>query len=107
FWARPAGLAERRKPGAGPLAKDAIVLTVAVLEQPVGDRYLNVGLWAAADEQVVALDRRAALEDNGVRVGVVDGIPPAEFLALLTADRSNPTSRQHLTRAGSPKVLPL
>jgi hypothetical protein len=107
FWARPSELVERLKPSAGPLGNDTIVLTVAVLDLPVGDRYLNEGLWTAADEQVVALDRRAALEDNGFRVGVVDGIPPAEFLTLLTSHRSNPTPRQPVTRAGSPKVLPL
>lgn len=102
---RPNGLVERLKPFAGPRGADAITLVVAPLEQPVGDRFLNDGLWAAADEQVIELDRKAALEDNGFRVGLVGGILPAEFLALLTDQRNNPSGRQSLTRAGTAKPM--
>src|SRR5438094_255574 len=110
FWAppgRPAGLVESLKPFAGLRGADVVVLDVALLEQPVGDRFLNEGLWAAADEQVFDLDRKAVLEDNGFRVGLVGGIPPAEFLALLTVERSCPDPHRVRMPAGNTKPVPL
>jgi hypothetical protein len=71
-----------------PSGPDVIQMHVALLERPVGDPYINGGLWTTSDEQVVALERRATLEDNGFRVGQIGGIPPAEFFALLTSERS-------------------
>src|SRR5262249_29677319 len=72
-----------------------------------GDRYLNDRLWSAADEQVIDLERKAVIEDNGLRVGLLGGILPTEFQALLTSERSNPAARQHLMRLGNAKPLPL
>src|SRR5882724_6549743 len=83
---QPNKLVESLKPSAGPRGADAIVLEVALLEQPLGDRYLNEGLWSAADEQAIDMDRKAALDDNGFRIGLVGGIPPAELLNLLTSE---------------------
>src|SRR6478672_11895559 len=104
---RPAGLIERLKPFTGPQGADAVALEVALLEGPVGDRYLNAGLWTAADEQVVAPERKAVLEDNGFRVGQVGGLVPAEFLELLTSPRSNPDPHGVQMRAGNAKLLSL
>jgi hypothetical protein len=110
FWAppgRPAGLVEPFKPFTGPRGADAVLLDVAVVEQPVGDRYVNHGLWADADEQVCDLERKAALAENGFRVGLVGGNPPFAFLGLVTSERSCPDPRRVQMRAGNAKPLPL
>lgn len=102
----PDGPATALKPLAGPLGTDVVGLRVAVLEVPVGDRTANVSLWAGIDEQVVALDRRAAVDDNGFRVGVV-GLHPDGLDDLLNSTRSNPNPRWVQMRAGHARVLPL
>jgi hypothetical protein len=94
------------KPLAGPQGPDAVGLRVAVLEVPVGDRTANGKLWSTIDEQVVALDRRAALDDNGFRIGVV-GPRPDGLDDLLNSPRSNPNPRWVQMRAGHARVLPL
>src|SRR5437867_1442363 len=75
------------KPLAGPQGADAVGLLLSVLEVPVGSRFANGDLWAMIDEQVVPLDHKAALEDNGFRIGVVGGIRPDGFDDLLTKPR--------------------
>jgi hypothetical protein len=94
------------KPLAGPLGPDAVGLLVAVLEVPVGDKAANGPMWTAIDEQAVALDRRAALDDNGFRVGVV-GLRPDGLDDLLNSPRSNPNPRWVQMRAGHARALPL
>jgi hypothetical protein len=102
---RPTGLVERLKPFAGLNGADTVTLVIAPLELPVGDRYLNDGLWATADEHILDLDRKAVLEDNGFRIGMLGGIPPAEYLNLLTSPRTNPNARRSFTRAGTAKTV--
>src|SRR5262245_4946867 len=104
---RPAGTVTAAKPAAGPQGADAVMLVVAVIEQPVGDGYLNRDLWAALDEGVVDLERKAVLEDNGFRVAVTGGQPPDGLLDLLLSERSNPAARQLSTRAGTAKAINL
>jgi hypothetical protein len=104
---KPAGLVTAAKPPVGPPAADAVVLEVSVIEQPVGDGYLNRGLWATVDEGVVELDRKAILEDNGFRVAVTGGQPPDRLLDLLTSERSNPNARRWQLHAGTAKTAAL
>src|SRR5436305_7184312 len=68
---------ERLRPFHGPVGPDVVQMDVALLERPVGDPALNQGLWALADEQVIALEQKGVLEDNGFRVAQVGGITPA------------------------------
>src|SRR5947209_16342856 len=95
------------KPIIGPAGGDAVGLEVALLELPVGDRYANGELWATIDEQVVAPEKRAALDVNGFRVGVIGGVRPSRFDDLLNSPRSNPKPEWLQTRAGRAKVVPL
>ncbi|HEX4591105.1 MAG TPA: hypothetical protein VH120_14300 [Gemmataceae bacterium] len=104
---RPDGPSTSLKPVTGRPMADAVGLEVALLEVPVGDRYANGGLWASVDEQVVALERKAALDDNGFRIGIIGGVRPSEFDDLLKSPRSNPTPHWLQTRAGRPKLLPI
>lgn len=79
---------DRFRTGDGPPAPDLIHMEVAILEVPPGDHYANQELWAQADDQVLPLDQKVLLEDNGFRVGQVGGMPPPGLQALLTSERS-------------------
>ena len=74
------------------ISPDHALLEVALLERPVGDDYINGQLWEHADELIVDLDRRGALEENGLRLGQLVGAPPSHFQQLLLSKRfcSNP-----------------
>jgi hypothetical protein len=88
-----------------PAGADIVRLDVALLERRVGDPYLNEGLWTLADESGVPLESRAALEENGFRIGQVGGLPPPELLALLTSERSCANPRQIRLHTGDAKDL--
>lgn len=90
---------------AGPTGPDAVQMDVALIERPVGDAYLNKELWLAADEQVVSLDNKATLQDNGFRIAQVGGITPAGLQALLTSDRSCANPRRLRMQTGKATKL--
>src|SRR5437870_10332225 len=71
-----------------PTGPDVVNMEVVLLERPVGDSYLDHELWQTADEQVVPLERKAVLEENGFRVGQIGGQTPVGLQALLTSERS-------------------
>lgn len=96
----PAGLG-------GPAGEDGVQIDVAVIERPLGDRYLNGELWQLADEQGVTLERKAVLEENGFRVGQVGGLLPAGLQGLLTSPRSCPDPHRLSVRAGNPTAVTL
>lgn len=72
----------------GPQGPDVVQIDVALVERPAGDPYINGPLWACADEQVVALESKAILEDNGFRIGQIGGITPVELQTLLVSERT-------------------
>jgi hypothetical protein len=86
---------------------DVVVLEVALIQRPVGDRYLNAELWETADEQVIALESRAQLEDNGFRIGQIGGIMPAGLQTLLTSERSCANPRRLQLHSGKTRQLVL
>jgi hypothetical protein len=96
----PAGLG-------GPAGEDVVQIDVALVERPLGDRYVNGELWELADEQGVTLERKAVLEENGFRVGQVGGLPPVGLQALLTSPRSCPDPHRLAVRAGNPTAVTL
>jgi hypothetical protein len=86
---------------AGPnLGKDIIQMDVVLLERPVGDPFINKELWDFTDEQVVGMDHKAALDDNGFRVGQIVGMPPGRLQSLLTSERSCINPRRRLLPSG-------
>lgn len=93
--------------GGAPQGSDVVQIDVALLERPLGDAYINQGLWAFADEQVVALESKAVLEDNGFRIGQIGGITPAELQTLLTSERSCANPRRIQLHAGKPTQVVL
>lgn len=100
-------IVQRCRPTTSPtaLSQETVMLDVAVLEVPLTDRTSLASVWTSADEQIVPAEHKARLEDNGFRVGVVGGIPPAALLTLLTSDRTNPSPHQWIRKPGDAKVL--
>lgn len=96
---------DRRKPFQGPIGPDVVQMEVMLLERPAGDAYLSEHVWKVADEQVVSLEQKAVLADNGIRVGQIGGITPAELQRLLTSKESNPNPRGKQLHAGHAVTL--
>src|SRR5262249_8842816 len=90
-----------------PSGSDLVNLEVVLLERPVGDPYINEDIWSYADEQAVALERKAVLQDNGFRIGEIGGPTPAGLLSLLTSERCSSDPRHIFVHAGTPRPLPL
>lgn len=86
--ARPTSWLDRFLQPAGPVGPDTIQMDVALIEKPFGDSYLNRDLWNDADEQIIPLESKAVLEDNGFRIGQIGGITPVGLQLLLTSERS-------------------
>ena len=95
--ARPSNLVRRWQPFMG---DDAVQIDVALIVRPVGDPYLNKDLWTQTDEMVVDLERRPALEENGLRVGQVVGVTPAQLQELLKSERWCNNQRRRLLPCG-------
>jgi hypothetical protein len=98
---------ERTSPLQGPTGSDVVQIDIALLEQSLGDRYVNEDLWPLVDEQFVPLDRKRLLTENGFRVGLVSGITPDGLQAMLTSARSNPNPREKRMRAGNTSSVEL
>jgi len=99
-----AALADRLR-GFPSLPSDAVQLEVAVIERRLGDSYLNREVWTFTDEQVVDLEHKAALGDNGFRVGQVVGMTPSGLQSLLTSERACIKHRNYLLGEGKTKSL--
>jgi hypothetical protein len=72
---------------------DVVYVQVAMLERPVDDPYINQELWTVVDEEAVPLDSKARLQENGLRVGVLGGLPPARLQKMLTSERGSANRR--------------
>src|SRR5262249_52482771 len=91
---------DRWRPFHGSAGVDVIELRVSLVERLPGDPFINQELWTLADEQIIPLERKAALEENGFRVGQIGGNTPAGLLTLLTSGRSNVNPRGLFVHAG-------
>jgi hypothetical protein len=80
-----------------PKGPDGVIVEVAPLIVPIGDRYANDEIWTTTDEQILPAATRVRLEENGLRVGVVSsGRTPDGLQKLLTSKRSNPDNNSDL-----------
>ena len=98
---------DRWRPFHGAAAVDVVELQVSLVERPPGDAFINQELWTLADEQIIPLERKAALEANGFRVGQLGGNTPAGLLTLLTSERSNVNPRRFFLHAGQSTLVVL
>jgi hypothetical protein len=97
---RPSSWLESFKSSKGFLRPDVVQLDVALLERPVGDEFLNRDLWNFTDEQMIALERRPIVDENGFRVGLIVGMPPGAFQDLLASERSCINPRRRIVASG-------
>ncbi len=104
---QPTGWLDRLQPWRGLASANVIQMDVAILEATPGDHFLNEGLWEQADEQVVSLDRKATVDDNGFRVGQIGEVMPVRLQALLNSPHSCVVQRRHQVRAGDPITVVL
>jgi hypothetical protein len=86
-------------------APDLVVMDVALLEAGLVDDFLTSGVWSQVDEQVVALSHRPDLEDNGFRIGLLGGLPPAMLQERLSSPRSCPDPRRLQVHAGKEETI--
>src|SRR5207249_539847 len=93
---------DRWRPFHVPAAADVIQVEVSLVERPPGDSFINQELWTLADEQIVPLERKAVLEENGFHVGQLGGNTPAGLLTLLTCEQSNVNPRRLFVHTGQP-----
>lgn len=80
--------------------KDIVQMDVALLELPVGDAFINHELWNNTDEQIVDLEHKAGVDDNGFRIGQIIGMTPGHLQGLLTSKRSCINPRRRLLPSG-------
>jgi hypothetical protein len=93
------------RPNDGPVGPDVVVMDYALLEAPLGEEYIDRGVWAEVDGQVVDSQVRAAVEDNGFRVGQVGGNPPARLQKMIETDRFCAVRHRRRFRAGERSEL--
>jgi hypothetical protein len=102
---RPTGWLERLYGPQTPLGPDAVLIDMMVIEQRLGDKFLNGEVWDATDCQVVGLEQQGLLADNGLRVGQVIGMVPGKLQNMLTSERYCVRKRRQIMAAGQTTVL--
>jgi len=98
---------DRLHPAQDPQHDDLIALEMALIERPIYDAYLDKDLWSVVDERLGSLASRSALQANGFKVGELGGVAPAEFMRMLTSNRSCINPRSITLRSGGSTKLVL
>jgi len=80
-------LTARKGPTLAPATADALILQTVLIEQSIGDPFLDADLWQVA-ASAVSGEQKALLAENGLRACVVRGHAPPRFLELLTSEQS-------------------
>ena len=82
------------------------LLTVVILSRPLHDEVIDKVLWGRLDEQSVGADARRALEENGLRIGLLTGSLPDEVDAIVKAPpphRVEPV--KYIQQEGEPAII--
>ncbi len=82
------------------LDPQAVIIEFAQLERAVGDPYINRELWTHIDQLAVDLEKKDVLETNGLRVGQLVGLTPADLQTLLTSERWCAKPYRRITSSG-------
>ena len=103
--APPDGPVRARSFGPTSPPAEGIYVEHVLIEQPVGDPFLNRDLWAAgpsaAPPSVTAL-----LAENGLRAAVVGGNLPPKFQALLSSEPDTVNARRFVFGTTKETVIP-
>jgi hypothetical protein len=80
---------------------DVVELHYIFLEADANDPKVNEEVWTSdVDEQCIPLDTKAALGQNGIRLGKIGSRLPNSILSLLESDKKNETGRRHHATSG-------
>lgn len=90
----------RLKPKAPEVAPDLVEIHYIFIEREEGNKLLNEGIWAEADEQAVGLELKSHLQRNGLRFGRLGSRLSAELIKLLENSNSSGEGRRHQTKSG-------
>ncbi len=83
-----------------------VILTTGLIELPPGDPYLTAGLWRDATDPLPHATS-AVFSRNGLRVGVLGGLRPARFDALLASDATFRDATHRTLPPAATKVIPV
>jgi hypothetical protein len=81
-------------------AEDLVAVEAAVVRLPLQDPFATRALWREVDELVLPLDKRLALEANGLRTGIISGNVSADLQCLLTSKEACVACRRVAVRPG-------
>jgi hypothetical protein len=104
---RPSTWLDRLRAPRSSLGPDAVVLDLIVIEQPLGDAFLNRELWQSTDYLAGGIDRKRLLDDNGLRIGTIVGMNPERLQGLLGMDRYCVTRRRQVLGTGGNTTVTL
>ncbi len=90
---------------APPAESDGLIVESMIIEQGIGDPFLDRELWSSV-LPVGTHETRALLEVNGLRVGLMSGSGPTKFQALLSSESDTISPRQMTFRLRKDTVLP-
>jgi hypothetical protein len=83
-----------------------VILTTGLIELPPGDPFLTAGLWREASDPLPHA-ASGRLARNGLRVGVLGGLKPARFDALLASEATFRDAHHRTLPPGAGKVIPV
>ncbi|VTS05513.1 hypothetical protein [Tuwongella immobilis] len=97
------GWLRRFRPAPAPASatENVVFVDVAQLERAWGDPIMDGPVWSGIDEQVLPSERKALMEENGLRVGLVTGLVPPELQQMLTSERFSINPRRMHLRMGN------
>lgn len=81
-------------------AEDLVAVEAAVVRLSLHDPFATRALWREVDELVLPLDKRLALESNGLRTGIISGNVSADLQRLLTSKEACIACRRVAVRPG-------
>ena len=91
----------RLKPKRPQVNPDTVEVKYIFIDREEGNELINQAIWAEADEQIISLETKALLNDNGLRVGKLASRLSPEVMKLLENANGKAEGRLHGTRSGS------
>ena len=86
---------------------ESIRLDVAMVQLPLVEKDILESIWGLADNNVMSLEKKAVLEQNGFRITSFGKTPPPELLRLLGTEKYSPNPRRFHVKIGGEKLIPI
>jgi hypothetical protein len=87
-------------------SEQAYTVISQLIDQPAGNEYLTRGIWNEAPDPLPH-DLSTLLAANGLRVGLIRGLPPPELERLGTSEASSVGLVQRSFPEGKTRTIPL